>query len=52
MLEECGINVTKVNKEELIKTLEEMRDLSFKTQAEELIWITWNEWHHRYIIDP
>ena len=38
VLEECGINVTKMNKEEMIKVLEEMRDFKFqKTQVEELI---------------
>ena len=38
VLEECGINVTKMNKEERIKTLEEMRDFKFqKTRVEELI---------------
>ena len=38
VLEECSINVTKMNKEDMIKILEEMRDLKFqKTRVEELI---------------
>ena len=38
VLEECSINVTKMNKEDMIKILEEMRDFKFqKTRVEELI---------------
>ena len=38
VLEECSINVTKMNKEDMIKILEEMRDLKFQnTRVEELI---------------
>ena len=38
VLEERGINVTKMNKEDKIKILEEMRDFKFqKTRVEELI---------------
>ena len=34
-VEECSINVTKMNKEDMIKILEEMRDLKFqKTRVE------------------